>query len=190
MAKQITDREKLLLVTAAMGQNVSNAQATTLTAFDTISSDAESITFFEGCNTRDFPATNLTSNKLPYKNNLVVDTITFNVLNIDGGGTDWQETELYLSESYFTLTIGSQDVLKKIPLALLNIMVAQQPFATTTDDYVFVPRTKLVIPADTSFKIVLENTNPWRFPGQAMKQRGNYRCTLKGFGTIKGGTTY
>ena len=185
MARQITDREKLMLVSAAMGQNVTNAQATTLNVFDTNTNPGGDniVTFFEGCNTRALPATNLNTNKLPYKNNLVIDYVYFD----PGVGSFGEEdAQNIFGKSYFSLTIGSQDVLRNIPLNDCCVYGSSEPFESTNYAFVFVPKTKLVIPADTTFKVTLFSTG-W-FQGQSAEIP--IRCALKGYGTIKGGTTY
>jgi hypothetical protein len=191
MPRQITDREKLMLVAGAMGQKVNDAQATTGVYYDKITSSAADVTLFEGCNSRAYPQTNLGTNKLPYKNNLVIDFIQFNgVLESGGLPQDWLNSRRVFNQAYFTLTIGSQDVLKQIPMSGLNISDSQQPWAGDFESVTFVPWTKLVIPADTTFKVKVENLNTWEFPGIAQRSQFFLKCTLKGYATIKGGTTY
>jgi len=183
MKTQITERQKLMLVAAAMGQQVETAQATTIQVFDTLAVQAPQIsvpsnyTFFEGCNLRALPDTNLSTNKLPYKNNMVVEYISISCYS-DG---NWLP---YVWGTSFTLTIGNQKVLNKIAMLPYNQGLSNQILSIggTSDNTLFVPRTKLVIPADTSFKLEINNLNT--------SDDAQVRVVIGGYGTIKGGTTY
>lgn len=173
--RTITDREKLILVSSAMGQEIKTAQATTQIVFDTLNAtNADSLIFFQGANTRALPNTNLNTNKLPYKNNLVIDFISFKAFNSE------EQLLNFYQDARFTLTIGSQDVLKDI-LLWDSVNLFPQNYSAESGIVAFIPKTKLVIPADTTFKVTL---NGFAEIGEPI------RCSIKGYGTIKGGTTY
>jgi len=183
MKTQITERQKLMLVAAAMGQQVETAQATTVQVFDTLTVQPaqngvpSNYTFFEGCNLRALPNTNLSTNKLPYKNNMVVEYISINCFS---------DNDLipYVNGTSFTLTIGNQKVLNRIAMLPYNQAFSNQilSIAGDADNTLFVPRTKLVIPADTTFKLEINNL--------LTTDDNTLRVVIGGYGTIKGGTTY
>lgn len=183
MKTQITERQKLMLVASAMGQQVQNAQATTIQVFDTLQVQASQVgvpsnyTFFEGCNLRALPDTNLSTNKLPYKNNMVVEYISISCF---AEGNIYQ----YMYGTSFTLTIGNQKVLNRISMLPYNQGLSSQILSIggSSDYTLFVPRTKLVIPADTSFKLEINNLNT--------TDDDSVRVLIGGYGTIKGGTNY
>lgn len=181
--KSITERQKLQLVAAAMGQQVESAQATTIQVFDTLDSQGANAnyTFFEGCNVRSLPETNLSTNKLPYKNNLVIEYISIIGGTDDGGGF-----MTHLAKANWTLTIGNQKVLNRMPFLSFQQDDNNAILSSSGDkkQTLFVPRTSLVIPADTTFKVELNNVGYGQMLGDTI------RVVIGGYGTIKGGTTY
>ena len=94
-------------------------------------------------------------------------------ISINGFG---DTSSMSRNNAYFTLEIGNEVILKDVPLCILQNDV-KTPVTSDTNTLVFVPKTSVVIPANTSFKVTVRN---YTFDGASAEMR----CVIKGFGTI------
>jgi hypothetical protein len=123
-----TQLQKVLATSKKFGASASRAQFTERVIYDTLPLDGRTtFDFFQGCNSRRFPATNLTENKLQKQENMVVKFISLEVVTYtDVNKTQIASTEplstsfagLYRSDLNFQ--IAQSVVLKNFPMDSIN----------------------------------------------------------------------
>lgn len=160
-----TQLEKVLQVSQRFGANAESSQFTERAIYDTLPIDTRSTyRFFEGCNARTFPFTNISENKLQKQENMVVKYIslavvttttnytTLPVVSVTDIGT--LSSALYRSD--LSLQIAQNQVLKPFPMDDMNPSL--NPFARHTSHNVIRLGVDLVIPELLEFVAVLQTT--------------------------------
>lgn len=109
--------------------NLANQQGTTRIIFDAIplatNANTNVVTLFQDCRTRKFPLTNLTENKLQYKESTVMQRFSFFIIETASGTTnaldvfplDYFSEYKRLKASTFSFYIANDRVIKDFPLA-------------------------------------------------------------------------
>lgn len=118
----MNERLKLIAVNSAMGnKEVVNQQGTTKILFDTLQLTAGvPITYFEGCNTRTMPETNLQTNKLQVQESMVVNRISLSQQDdVYGGTMNYNPIPSGLVGD-FSIEVGNELVVKNLPLWMFN----------------------------------------------------------------------
>ena len=177
--------QKIVLTNMALGiSDIKQNQATTREVWDTIDTVTSpgSLTWFQGCNARTLPATNLTRNRLEVQGNVVVQKIIF-------GAFDPLESSnafpLFMTAvgdtSLVNLKIGNSVVLKDIPLFMFRSVTkyTNTPNIGSTG-FVFTPLTSIVIPPQIEFELTITPANPnWA----AAYETFPLTCSIQGIGT-------
>jgi len=120
-----TPQQKILDVTRSMGIKDSDImQATTRSIFDTLplnGSQGTDLKFFQGCQNRAFPFTNLPENKLEVGEAMIVEKIML-------FGLDSSTAPIYIIEPFFTALGGANvGTVSTISLTIANTIVLK-PF--------------------------------------------------------------
>jgi hypothetical protein len=178
--------QKLVLTNLSLGiTDVKQNQATTRQVWDT--KDAVStpgnILFFQGCNSRQLPETNLTRNRLEVQGNLVVQKIVFSQGEIGVFSKSLSAIFAEMgSNSLVNLKIGNSTLLKDVPLKMWidDVKYINTPNIDLFHGFSFVPLTSIVIPPQIEFELSITPANPnWVLELEQAK----IVCSIQGIGT-------
>lgn len=178
--------QKIVLTNLALGiTDIKQNQATTKEVFDTIDIKATpgSLTWFQGCNSRTLPETNLTRNRLEVQGNVVVQKIILETFDPALTPNAFPLIFGALGDtSLVNLKIGNSVVLKDIPLYMFRSVnkYTNTPNIGSTG-LVFVPLTSIVIPPQIEFELTITPANPnW---AAAYETPIPITCSIQGIGT-------
>jgi hypothetical protein len=173
-------------------------QQTTRIVYDTLpygGGTSESLEFFKTFQNKTLGQTNLTTNKLDSSESMVIKTLSFYAINVGGSPYPRLDNSIFLPGSLVTITVGNQEVVKRLPLqynvigqafdrlhfnggaqqqALIDPGLPTQ-FQTPCEIRLV---TDIVLPPQVSFSVRLENAPGFAFSSGAMV------CVLSGYGKI------
>lgn len=178
-----TAADKVLATSQALGiRGMELQQGTTRTIYDSLPMDGRTVfNFFDGCNARAFPNTNLPSNRLEVGEAMVVQYLTLQTMTQAVLGTvtaigvlSATATSYYASD--FSLNIANQVVLKPISMGQLYALFNKDANFTTNESFRFA--TLIVIPALQQFVATLRTSDA------TVRANTYMKCTLEGMGAI------
>ena len=178
-----TAAQKILAVSEGLGiQGMEIQQATTRTIYDTLPLDGRTVfNFFDGCNARTFPNTNLSENKLQVGEAMIIENMTFQVVTeaVEGVITatapmSATATSYYASD--FSIVVANQVILKPLSLGQYDARFNKDSYFATNENYRFF--TLLSIPEMQQFVCTLRTTDSTVVATKRLK------LTLEGTGVI------
>jgi len=179
-----TAAEKILSVSRELGvEGMEIMQATTRTIYDSLPMNGTTVfKFFEGCNARAFPNTNLPANRLEVGEAMAVEYLTLQVMTQAVLGTitataalSTLATGAYFA-SDFSLNIANQVVVKPISMGQLNPLFNKDGKFATNECFRF--SSYVIIPALQQFVAT------WRTSVVTVVANTYIKCTLEGWGAI------
>lgn len=162
-----TQLEKILSVSNKFGANAATAQFTERVIYDQLPLDTRTeFRFFEGCNARIFPDTNLSENKLQKQENMVIKYISLQVtvfsaafalpvVSTEPLSTTAANAGLYRGD--LSIQVAQNQILK--PYAIDDMKPEFNPFARHTAHNVIRLGVDLVIPELLEFVAILKTTS-------------------------------
>jgi hypothetical protein len=179
--------QKIVLTNLSLGiTDVKQNQATTRQVWDTKNavSTPGNILFFQGCNSRQLPETNLTRNRLEVQGNLVVQKIVFSSLETDPSSKSIEEIfDAFGSNSLVNLKIGNSTLLKDVPL---KMWIDRIKYINTPNiggqGLSFVPLTSIVIPPQIEFELSIIPANQ-NWAADLEIEEYKMVCSIQGIGT-------
>lgn len=183
MAGTATAADKILSVAAKLGiDGMALQQATTRTIYDSLPMDGRTVfNFFDGCNARAFPNTNLAGNRLEVGEFMVIQYLTLQTMTQAVVGTvtavgvlSATATSYYASD--FQITVANQVVLKPISIGQLYALFNKDANFTTNESFRFA--SLVTIPSLQQFVAT------WRTSDATVRANTYVKCTLEGMGAI------
>lgn len=179
---------KLVEVNAGQGnRGLQSQQASTRVIYDSLPSTASQAyyRFFDGCNARTFPFTNLSENKLQVNESMVIKWVNFSVFTYTAGQTatvkSWgsvgavaNDGPLYRSD--YWIEVANSMVIKPTPLNTAN--PTSNRHAQHTSHESIMMETDVVIPSLLEFVLTL------RVSYTTAVTNGYFMCMLDGQATI------
>jgi len=184
-----TPQEKIISVARHLGiDGADKMQATTRTIYDALPMDGRTVfSFFQGCNARTFPNTNLSENKLQVGEFMIVQYMSLQVMTLAVGiitvitPLDTVSTGYYASD--FRLNVANTTVLKPLSIGQMFAPFNKSSDFATQSAYEFL--SMITIPPLQEFVATLTTTDTTVHAGQFLK------LTFEGLGSIfSGDTTY
>lgn len=183
---KLTPQQKAVAVNRALGNPViDKMQGTTRVMYDTLPlNGSREFKFFQNCQNRAFPRTNLNENRLQSGETFVFARIAFMVVIFDAADpleiTDVVTLEeavlpgLYGSE--FSVFYDTQQIMKETPLTSLQAKFNHDSLHVQNE--IFTLDNLPVIPTNLQFRVELDT------PVYTALDNAELRCVLEGFGTI------
>lgn len=183
---QLSPQQKAIAVNKNLGNDViGKMQGTTRVLYDSLPLNASrEFKFFENCQTRAFPFTNLNQNRLNVGECMVVERIYFSIIILDATTpaivTDVVTIEeaalpgLYASE--YSIFYDTQQVMKPTPLASIQSKFNHESLHVQNE--VMTMDNLPVIVTNMQWRIEVDT------PQYAALANAHLRCTIEGFGTI------
>jgi len=178
-----TGAQKILSVADSLGINgMDIQQATTRTIYDSLPMDGRTVfNFFDGCNARAFPNTNLSANRLEVGEFMIIEYLTLQTMTQAVVGTvtaigvlSAVATSYYASD--FSINVANQTVLKPISIGQLYALFNKDANFTTNESFRF--STLISIPSLQQF------IASWRTSDATVRANTYAKCTLEGMGAI------
>lgn len=179
-----TGAQKILAVAASLGiAGMDIMQATTRTIYDSLPMTAGALVFnfFDGCNARAFPNTNLSNNRLEVGEFMIVESLTLMTMTQAVVGTvtavgvlSAVATSYYASD--FSLNVANKIILKPMSLGNLYALFNKDSNFATNENFRFA--TLLTIPSLQPFVAT------WRQTDATARANTYVKCTLEGMGVI------
>ncbi len=179
-----TAQEKILAVAAGLGvEGMDIMQGTTRTIYDSLPMTAGALVFnfFDGCNARAFPNTNLSNNRLEVGEAMAVEYLTLQTMTQAVVGTVTAVGVLgAVATSYYasdiSLAIANQVVLKPTSIGQLYALFNKDSKFATNENFRF--SSILTIPPLQPFVLT------WRQTDATARANTYVKATLEGFGVI------
>jgi len=178
-----TAQQKILAVAGGLGiDGMQWQQGTTRTIYDSLPMDGRTVfNFFDGCNARAFPNTNLAGNRLEVGEAMAIEYLTLQTMTQAVVGTvtatgvlSAVATSYYASD--FSINVANQVVLKPISIGQLNALFNKDSHFTTNEVFRF--STLITIPSLQQFVAT------WRTSDATVRANTYVKCTLEGVGVI------
>lgn len=184
-----TPQAKIAGVNARQGNpNQSLMQGSSRTLIDALPANAATtLRFFENCNLRTFPETNLSSNKLEVGESVAIQRISFlryiNTAGVITGVTTLAASIPEAQLGQFTIQIANNRVLKRFGMQLINPAVNAMAQQASNTGIIF--DTYIVIPPLQEFVVELQ------LPAYAAVANAHIQCIIHGSaGILNPRTTY
>jgi len=178
----LTAQQKAVLVNSIMGNpSIANQQGTTRIMYDTLPLDGRTeFLFFENCQSRTFPDTNLNQNRLQVGETFSLNRIYFSLVTKDAEGLfveiDVLSTVTELMGGQFSIYFDTMQVVKPIPMASTLPVFNHSGWSANLQNFVF--DNNLTLPTDIQFRCEVDS------PAYTPAATSFIRCTWEGFGTI------
>lgn len=180
----LTPQQKAVLVNTIMGNpSIANQQGTSRVMYDALPMDGRNkFSFFENCQSRTFPDTNLNQNRLQVGETFSLNRIYFSLVtnDVDGNFVSMAtfQTVTQLQGGQFSVFFDTMQVVKPIPMASLLTEFNHNAINAASEFFLF--DSLLTLPTDIQFRCEL--TVPDYTPADPVIT--TLRCTWEGFGTI------
>jgi len=164
MPGNATPQQKILAVTRSLGiRDTDLMQPTTRNIYDTLPRDGRTVfNFFQGCNNRDYPLTNLSQNKMEVGEAMISHKITFTSVAAAAGIYTPEQSMLNLgggySQSLLNVSVANSIVLKDFQV--LNMAPTFNQYSNYEDHAPYFLSTLLTLPSLQEFIFTLKITDP------------------------------
>lgn len=178
----LTPQQKAVLVNSIMGNpSIANQQGTTRIMYDTLPLDGRTeFLFFENCQSRTFPDTNLNQNRLQVGETFSLNRIYFSLVTKTAEGlftsVDVISSITQVIGGQFSIYFDTMQVVKPIPLASTLPQFNHSGLNADLENFVF--DSLLTLPTDIQFRCEVDT------PAYTPAATSFIRCTWEGFGTI------
>jgi len=185
IGRKLTPQQKASAVNQIMGNpNIKDQQGTTRVVYDRLPADGTLVLeFFEGVQARAFPFTNLNQNKLQVGETLILQRISFHIMEVDAVTGDPTDVTTFaiagvpqFYAAQFSVVLDTITVVKPIPLVSTFPSFNYKGWNAVSEVYQF--DSLIDLPTDIQFKIRLQ------LPPYVAIANTFIGCAMEGFGTL------